>query len=429
MESLPPAIVDFIQLLRPLFRAEVFTSFSSLMLGILIGEAKYGTARASVFAGPDYWPQRLSDLFCRHKLSHQAFMAKLVEGALACLYPAGLPARLLWMADSTYTEKPYAKRMASVGLFHRTKRVAGQAKHLQGHCYVFAAHLYKQAAAKLPGWASVLVGALRYVKGRAIPTLVGALAQQLRLPTAVRHVWLVDRGILSRPLLRALEELGHGVVGRVRCNQVVYFPPTAAVGPSATCHRRPRVYGQKCRVDQLQSHCTAHLREQKMVLRVHGRERMVRLWDTEVLLRGVWRGRPLPVRVIIIVVPGLKLKPWYLLTTDRELEPQEAVRAYDGRYQIEVNIDAVKELGLAHYQGRSGQGIRRWPLFLSLGQMILKFIATGVLAVPLPRLHWTWYTRENTVGQVRRRLIEACHPRISCVKANRPIRQKLAKAA
>ena len=134
MESLPSAIVDFIQLLRPLFRAEVFTSFCYLMLGILIGEAKDGTARASVFAGPDYWPQRLSDLFCRHKLSHQAFMAKLVEAALACLYPTGLPARLFWIADSTYAEKPYAKRVASVGLFHRTKRVAGHAKHLQGHC-------------------------------------------------------------------------------------------------------------------------------------------------------------------------------------------------------------------------------------------------------------------------------------------------------
>ena len=105
------------------------------------------------------------------------------------------------------------------------------------------------------------------------------------------------------------------------------------------------------------------------------------------------------------------------------------MRAYDGRDQSEVNIEEVKELGLAHYQGRSAQGIRRWPLFLSLGQMSLKFIATGVLAVPLPKLHWPWYTRENTVGQVRRRLIEACHPRISCVKVDRPIRQKLAKAA
>ena len=68
---------------------------------------------------------------------------------------------------------------------------------------MFAAHLCKHATAKLPGGASVLVGALLYVKGCSIPTLVGALAQQLRLPQAGRHVWLVDRGILSRPLLRA----------------------------------------------------------------------------------------------------------------------------------------------------------------------------------------------------------------------------------
>jgi hypothetical protein len=100
-----------------------------------------------------------------------------------------------------------------------------------------------------------------------------------------------------------------------------------------------------------------------------------------------------------------------------------------GPVSIEVNSDAVQELGLAPYPGRRGQGIRRWPLLLSLGQMILQWIATGVLAVPLPRLHWTWDTRENTVGQGRRRLSAACHPRISWVKAKRPIRQKLAKAA
>lgn len=428
MESLPSAIVDFIHLLRPLFRVEVFTSFRYLMLGILIGEAKYGTARASVFADADYWPQRLSDLFCRHKLSHQAFMAKLVEVALASLYPSGLPTRLFWIADSTYAEKPYAKRTASIGLFHRTKRVVGRAKHLKGHCYVFAAHLYTQAAATLPKWASVLVGALVYVKGRSIPALVGALAQQLRLPRAVRHVWLVDRGILSRPLLRALGNMDHFILGRVRCNQVVYFAPPPEAG-QATRKRRPRIYGQKCRVDQLQSRCADRLREQKMVLRVHGRERIVKVLDVPALLRGMWRGRALPVRIILLSVPGLKLQPWYLLTTDLDLEPREAVRAYDGRYQIEVNIDEVKELGLEHYHGRSGQGVRRWPLFLCLGQMMLKFIATRVLPVELPELHWSWYERENTVGQVQRRLIEACRPRISRVKVDRPIRQKSAKAA
>ena len=87
------------------------------------------------------------------------------------------------------------------------------------------------------------------------------------------------------------------------------------------------------------------------------------------------------------------------------------MRAYAGRQQIEVNFDEVKELGLGHYMGRSGQGVRRWPLFLCAAQM--KFIATGVIVMSLPRLNWSWYTEEKTVGQVRRRLIEYCRPRIS----------------
>jgi hypothetical protein len=429
MESLPAELVSCIELFRPLFRAEVFASFGYLMMGILIGEAKYGTVRASVFAEADYWPQRLSDLFCRHKLSHQAFMAKLGEVALAYLYPGGLPKRLFWIADSTHADKPYAKRVASVGVFHRTKRVAGRAKHLKGHCYVLAAHLYTSMLDKTSPWSSVLVGALMYVKGRSIPTLVGALAKQLRLPAQVRHVWLVDRGILSRPLLRALGELGHFALGRVRCNQVVYFAPGPETLAQGTPARRPRIYGFECRVDQLRSRCAERLRTQKMGLWVRGRQRIVNVWDAEVLLRGVWCGRAQAARVIIITVPGLKLKPWYLLTTDIDLEPCEAVRAYDGRYQIEVNIDEVKELGLEHYQGRSGQGVRRWPLFLCLGQMILKFMATGVLPVPLPELYWSWYTREDTVGQVRRRLVEACQPRISRAKADGTLKQKWAQAA
>jgi hypothetical protein len=96
MESLPSEVISFIQQLRPLMRAEVFASFCFLLMGVLEGVAKYGTVRASVFAPAAYQPQRLSDLFCRHKLSHQAFMATLACRALRALYRAGLPARLFW---------------------------------------------------------------------------------------------------------------------------------------------------------------------------------------------------------------------------------------------------------------------------------------------------------------------------------------------
>ncbi len=407
MDSLPSELISFIHSLRPLFRAEVFDSFCFLLMGLLVGEAKQGTVRASVFAPADYQPQRLSDLFCRHKLSHQAFMAALARLALATLYPQGWPARLFWIADSTNTEKPYAERISSVHWFHRTKRVAGRAKKLKGHCYLFAAHLYRQGKEQL--WQSVLVGALLYVKGRTLPALTGELAHQLRLPSGVRHVWVVDRGLLSRPLLRALAAQGQFALGRVRCNQVVYFAPRRQ-------HKgrgRKKTYGAKCRVDKLLTRFSTRLLHHRMKLRVQGRERTVEVAAGEVSLRGVRRSQPLPVRVIIVQVPASRLKPWYLLTTDLDLEVQEAVRAYAGRQQIEVNFDEVKELGLGHYMGRSGQGVRRWPLFLCLAQMTLKFIATGIIDVALPRLNWSWYAKEKTVGQIRRRLIEYCRPRIS----------------
>lgn len=155
----------------------------------------------------------------------------------------------------------------------------------------------------------------------------------------------------------------------------------------------------------------------------------MRIYDAEMLWRGVWHDHPCPVRLIIVVVPGLKLKPWYLLTTDLELTPLEAVQAYGGRQQIEVNFDEVKEVGLGHYQGRSGEGVRRWPVFLCIAHAILKLLATQALNIELPVLNWSWYKRENTTGQVRRRLTAACRPPISRTKAPDPTAEKMKKAA
>jgi hypothetical protein len=62
------------------------------------------------------------------------------------------------------------------------------------------------------------------------------------------------------------------------------------------------------------------------------------------------------------------------------------------------------------------KGVRRWPLFLSAVQTILKLIATGQTPAVLPTLNWEWYEREDTVGQVRRRIIEHCRPPLSRAK-------------
>lgn len=338
-------------------------------------------------------------------------MARLVVVGLSYIYPGKLPERLFWIADSTQTEKPHSKKVASLGWFHRTKKVDGRGKNLKGHCYVFAAHLYQKTTGKVNAWASTLVGALLYVKGRTIPELTVELARQLRLPEGIRNCWIVDRGILCRGLLRGLGELKQFVIGRMRRNQVVYFAPE-----QSKTGGRQRIYGEKSRVDQLRTQFPDRLRRQEMTLRVWGKLHKVEVLSAEILMRGVWRGRAQVARIIMIVVPDLPLEPWYLLTTDLELDPRQVVEAYDGRYQIEINFDEVKELGLGHYQGRSGQGVRRWPLFLCAVQTFLKLIATGVLPVEIPTLNWDWYKREDTVGQVRRRLIDLGRPPLSRTK-------------
>ena len=410
MQILPSEILQVLENFRPLLRIEVFETFRLLLTGLMVGEAKHGTVRASVFAAADYQPARISDFFTTHRVSPQQLMARLTEIVLRVCYGSSLPERLFWIADSTLTEKPYAEKIASLGLFHRSKRVLGHAKHLQGHCYVCAAHLYQYLREDGQiAWASALCGALLYVKGQSIPVLVGQLAAHLRLPNKVRHVWLVDRGILSRPLLRAVAALEQFALGRLKANQVVYFAPRRQAKKG-----RKKTYGQKCRVDRLRKQCPERLRQQSGPLWVHGKQRQVKIYEAEILLRGVYKGRACPARLLIVVVPELKkLKPWYLLTTDLELDALEAIQAYAGRAQVEVNFDEAKELGLGHYQGRSGSGVRRWAVLVCLTQALLKLAATGPLKLELPKLNWSWYPRETTVGQMRRRLIAHCRPRLS----------------
>ena len=51
--------------------------------------------------------------------------------------------------------------------------------------------------------------------------------------------------------------------------------------------------------------------------------------------------------------------------------------------------------------------MRRWPLLICLAHSLLGLLALGALPLPLPRLGWPWYRREDTVGQARRRLLAA----------------------
>ena len=52
MDSLPPALLDYISIFRPLLRAEVFDSFTYLLCGLLIGEANRVRFASASFPRP-----------------------------------------------------------------------------------------------------------------------------------------------------------------------------------------------------------------------------------------------------------------------------------------------------------------------------------------------------------------------------------------
>jgi len=103
MNILPSEIIRLLENFRPLMRVEVFETFTLLITGLLVGEAKHGTVRSSVFAPADYQPARISDFFTTHRVSPQKLMAKLTELVLRLCYGGTLPERLFWIADSTHT--------------------------------------------------------------------------------------------------------------------------------------------------------------------------------------------------------------------------------------------------------------------------------------------------------------------------------------
>jgi hypothetical protein len=117
-----PEIIQLLENFRLLMRVEVFETFILLIAGLLVGEAKHGTVRSSVCAPADYQPARISDFFTTQRVSPQKLMAKLTELVLRLCYGGTLPERLFWIADSTQTEKPYAEKIASLGLFHRSNQ-------------------------------------------------------------------------------------------------------------------------------------------------------------------------------------------------------------------------------------------------------------------------------------------------------------------
>jgi hypothetical protein len=223
--------------------------------------------------------------------------------------------------------------------------------------------------------------------------LTSVLVAHLKLPPQVCHVVVSDRGLNGCQGVRRLRAQHCHSVARLKRNTVVSTPADV---PAVRGRGRPRTYGTKHRVDALDR---GLLTQTAVTVWVDGR------WQPATAWRGAFWRKGLPEMVTRVIVETAGRAPWYLQATDPTLTTAETVAGYHGRHAIEPAIQAANALGLDRYHGRTARGVRRWPLLICLAHSLLAVLALGALAPPLPTLGWPWYQREDTVGQLRRRLL------------------------
>ncbi len=393
LPPLPPALQTTLQPFRPLFHAATWPVFLCVLTGLLTGHTTLACVRASLLCATVSW-QRCCDFFRRARWSRTAFLQATTALVLRSLYPDGLPARLWWVVDTTTSDKPSARKVFGIRSFWRGCRRPGQTRTHQGHGWLLLAHLYQRPDR---AWHALLIGGLLWLQLRCAPPsrLTGVLLAQLHLPAHVCHVVVSDRGLNSCQMVRELRAQGCHSVTRLKRNTVVYTP---APVPASRGRGHPRKYGTKYRVDALDH---SLLTPTPITVWVDGH------WEPATAWRGTFWRKRLPEVVTIVIVETAKRAPWYLQATDATLTTEEIVAGYHGRHAIEPAIQQANELGLDRYHGRTARGVRRWPLLICLAHSLLALLALGALRLPLPTLAWPWYRREDTVGQVRRRLLAA----------------------
>lgn len=393
LPPLPAPLQTTLCSFRPLFHAATWPVFLCVLTGLLTGHTTLACVRASLLGASVSW-QQCCDFFRRARWSRTAFLQATTGLVLHALYPDGLPARLWWVVDTTTSDKPSARKVFGIRPFWRSCRRPGQARTHQGHGWLLLAHLYQRADGS---WQALLIGGLLWLQLRCAPPsrLTGALLAQLTLPAQVSHVVVSDRGLSSRPMVRALRAQGCHSVTRLKRNTVVYTPAPVPVTPGPG---RPRKYGTKYRVDALDR---SLLTRSAVSVWVDGH------WEPATAWRGTFWRKGLPQMVTIVIAETATRAPWYLQATDATLATAEIVAGYHGRHAIEPAIQQANALGLDQYHGRTARGVRRWPLLICLAHSLLALLALGALRLPLPTLGWPWYRREDTVGQVRRRLLAA----------------------
>ncbi len=421
MSPLPASIIALFDHFAPVFSTQVWPLALTLVLGAILAPGKRTVTSALRSMG-------LADE--QHFINYHRVLSRATWSALGLsrillgllvtlLLAAGVP--LIVIIDDTL-ERRRGKRIQAVGVFRDGVRSTAKHKVTSfGLRWVCMALLVPVPWAARP-WAlpflTVLAPAPAQARGRHKTCIDWAV--QL---VGVVHRWfpqrqlivLADGGYASHKLARACQRWGHTaarLVTRLVLTAQLYDPP-----PVVPLRRA----GRKAQKGLRQPKLCERLKDPQTVWTEQtlpwygGQPREVQLASGTAL----WHqdgAPPIPIRWVLVRDVHAAWKPQAFLCTDLTATPEQVVRWFIQRWNIEVTFEEVRaHLGVETQRQWSDRAIARTtPILFGLFSLVVLLTQTLTQGQAMPVRQSAWYhkseaTFADCLAYVRRALWQALY--------------------
>ena len=321
--------------------------------------------------------------------------------------------RQMWAVDDLKVLKSGKKIWGACSFHEYTSRSSNRPETVWAHNWVVCGALkVGRKKAFLPVSGRLYMRRNQMPQGEAFRTKPQLAVEALRLCAGAAggpHLVVFDGGYAISSVVEPLISAPDGQariewLTRLRLDSRLYEPPPSRKEP----HKgRPRKWGRRLATPKDAEHWPAPWLEAKAC--VYGKRRRIRY--KQIFCQWHPVGSQARVHAFAFHIEGYK-KPWYLVTSDLRLKPEEVVELYAARFaQEDAHRDLKQHVGLSVCQGRLKNVVLR-TFQLRLAAMTLLRVLGAVLDLAHGETWWSqppWYRhkRRGSLRDMKRVIIQA----------------------
>ena len=404
MRTLPTTMIRFLAPFAPLFSKRVWRNAQVLLVGAILAPGQRTVSSALRAMGLDQYERfhRYHRVLSRASWSSREASRVLLRLLLGAFVGEG---PLILGIDETL-ERRYGKKISARGVYRdpvrSTHETFVKSSGLRWVCMMLLVEIPWASRVWALPFLSVLAPSERYAarqgkRHKKITEWAWQLLLQVRRWCPEREIVAVaDRAYASLKLLERCRRLSDPItfITRLRLDAALYEPaPPRRPGQIG----RPRLKGERLpNLSEVAEDPTSVWKPTKIANWYGSGEREVEVASKT----AVWYSTGLfavPVRWVLIRDPEGAFKPQALLCTDLDADPEEILRWFMMRWQLEVTFqEARRHLGFETQRQWSDMAIRRTtPALLGLFSLVALF-AHGRMRQAAGVLRQTaWYRKQD----------------------------------